>query len=85
MIFLLKDTRPEKYQRYKGCDTCTLMYHNYVHVEMEVDFQPNVWICSQRAIQRKLISKHLILFHKDSNEILERKKERKLYKIKTIN
>ena len=52
---------------------------------MEVDNQPNIWLCSQRAIQRKLISKHLILFHNDRNEKLERKLERKLYKIKRIN
>ena len=52
---------------------------------MEVDNQPNIWLCSQRAIQRKLISKHLILFHNDRNEKLERKLERKFYKIKRIN
>ena len=52
---------------------------------MEVDYQPNIWLCSQRAIQRKLISKHLILFHNDRNEKLERKLERKLYKIKRNN
>ena len=52
---------------------------------MEVDNQPNIWLCSQRAIQRKLISKHLILFHNDRNEKLERKLERKLYKIKNID
>ena len=55
------------------------------HVEMEVDNQPNIWVCSQRALQRKLISKHLILFHNDTNERLERKMERKLFKIKRIN
>ena len=22
---------------YNGCDTCTLLYHDYIHVEMEVD------------------------------------------------
>ena len=52
---------------------------------MEVDNQPNIWVCSQRALKRKLISKHLILFHNDRNKRLERKKERKLYKIKIIN
>ena len=50
---------------------------------MEVDNQPN--ICSQRASQRKLISNHLILFHNDRIEGLERKMERKLYNIKRIN
>ena len=43
--------RPEKYQRYKEYATCTLLYQDYVHVEMEVDNQPNIWICSQRAIK----------------------------------
>ena len=38
------------------------MFHDYVHVEMEVDNQPNIWVCSKRAIQRKQISRHLILF-----------------------
>ena len=52
---------------------------------MEVDNQPNIWLCSQRAIQRKLISNHLILFHNDINEKSERKALRKLYKIKRIN
>ena len=47
--------KPEKYRRYKGCDTCTVMFHNYVHVEMEVDNQPNIWVFSKRAIQRKQI------------------------------
>ena len=66
---------------------CTILYHDYVHVEMEVENQENIWICSQRAIQRKLISKHLILFHNDRCEKLERKeyikneKKRKLYRI----
>ena len=52
---------------------------------MEVDNQPNIWLCSQRAIQRKLIINHLILFHNDRREKLELKSERKLYKIKRIN
>ena len=52
---------------------------------MEVDNQPNIWVFSQRALQRKLTSNHLILFHNDRNERLERKMERKLYKIKKIN
>ena len=51
---------------------CTILYHDYVHVEMEVENQENIWICSQRAIQRKLISKHLILFHNDRYEKLAR-------------
>ena len=66
---------------------CTILYHDYVHVEMEVENQENIWICSQRAIQRKLISKHLILFQNDRCEKLERieyiknEKKRKLYRI----
>ena len=62
----------------------TVMFHNYVHVEMEVDNQPNIWVCSQRAIQRKQISRHLILFHNDSRERYDRRQEikyRKKYSI----
>ena len=55
------------------------MYHDYVHVEMKIDNQTNIWICSQRDLQRKLISKHLILFHNDRNERLERKMRKKNY------
>ena len=59
------------------CDTCMLLYHFYFHVEMELDYQLNIWVCSQRAIQRKLISKQLILYQNNRNKKLERKKERK--------
>ena len=52
---------------------------------MEVDKKPNIWVCSQRALQRNITSKHFIQFHNDRNEKLERKIERKLYKIKRIN
>ena len=45
---------------------------------MEVYNQQNISVCSQIALQRKLISKHLILFHNDRNEKLERKLEKKL-------
>ena len=52
--------------------------HYYVHVEMKEDNQPNIWVCIQRALQRKLISKHLIFIYNDRNERLECEKERKL-------
>ena len=60
------------------------MFHDYVHVEMEVDNQPNIWVCSKRAIQRKQISRHLILFHNDSRERYDRRQEiknRKKYSV----
>ena len=63
--------RPEKCSRYKGCDTL-YMFHSYVHMEMEVDNQLNIWVCSRRAIQRKQISWHLILFHNDYRERYDR-------------
>ena len=59
--------------------------YDYVLLEMDVDIQPNILLCNQRALERKLISKLLFLFHNDRNERLERKMERKLYKIKRIN
>ena len=66
---------------------CTILYHDYVHVEMEVENQENILIFSQRVFQRKLISEHLILFHNDRCDKLERieyiknEKNRKLYRI----
>ena len=60
-------------QRYIGCDTFTLLEHDYVHVKMEVDNQPYIWVCSQRVLQRKFISIVIILFHNNRNERLERK------------
>ena len=56
------------------------MFHNLVHLEMEVDNQPNIWVCSQRAIQRKLITKHLILQHNDTQEKIDYQKEMKMRK-----
>jgi len=47
---------------------------------MEVDNQPNIWVCSQRAIQRKLITKHLILQHNDTQEKIDYQKEMKMQK-----
>ena len=44
------------------------MFHNYVHVEIEVDKQTDIWVNNQRAIQQKLIKKHLIVFHNDRQE-----------------
>ena len=76
--------RPEKYSRYRGCDKCTVMFDKYMHVEIEVDNQPNIWVCSRRAIQRKQISRHLILFHNDSREIYDRRQEIKKKKKKSI-
>ena len=56
------------------------MFHNLVHLEMEVDNQPNIWVCSQRAIHRKLITKHLILQHNDTQEKIDYQKEMKMRK-----
>ena len=47
---------------------------------MEVDNQPNIWVCSQRAIHRKLITKHLILQHNDTQEKIDYQKEMKMRK-----
>ena len=51
--------------------------YDYVLLEMDVDIQANILLCNQRALERKLISKLLFLFHNDRNERLERKMERK--------
>ena len=42
---------------------------------MEVDNQTNIWVCSRRAIQRKQISRHYILFLNDSRERYDRRQE----------
>ena len=58
-----------------GCETCKAMFHNFVHVEIEVDKLPNILVCSRKAIHRKLISKHLFLCNNDSCERHDHRKE----------
>ena len=47
---------------------------------MEVDNQPNIWVCSQRADHRELIIKHLILHYNDTQEKNDYQNEMKIRK-----
>ena len=51
------------------------MFHDYIHDEMEKDNRPIILVCRKRAFHRKSITKHLILFHNDRKERLERIRE----------